>query len=142
MNFFRFHWIVKAVMVTARFLGRMNQPNSTPIVSGLPFLVSQMFASIQRVIVYGGIDSKVKFDQWLELVDSSSPADITGLALFEGVPANVEEAIFDHLIVVARMYGYHLLEVPWPAVGGDIGEPVTGAPPRAVDPPPGDDPPS
>ena len=112
MGFFSLKWLQKVAHVAVNLLGTPAQPNSVPISSGLPFSFTQMMSSGERVIGYGGMASKEKFDAWLELADSATGSEKTAIDLFIGLPAKAEEELFDHLIDAARIYGYHLLKLP------------------------------
>jgi hypothetical protein len=57
------------------------------------------------------MDTKEKFDSWLKTVDTYTGNDAAAIDLIPKMPADAEEEFFDHLIEVARIYGYMLLNV-------------------------------
>ena len=77
----------------------------------LPFVVSQLLPAVEQAIRFQGLNTKEKFDSWLTTLDESTGIE-PPVDLISRLPAEQEEALFDHLLEAARIYGYHLIGVP------------------------------
>jgi len=107
-----FGWLKAAVTIGLKIYGFVAKAGDKPsLADALPFAVGQLLPAIQKAIQYQGLDTKEKFDRWLATVDAGTGSEATAIDLIATLPADKEEAFFDHLIEAGRIYGYHLIGV-------------------------------
>lgn len=85
-----------------------HKPKFTDVVLSLvgwiPSLISQVGA-------IGEMDSKEKVDEALQALDDFTGSDPDALDLIRDLPAEKEEALFDHLKEVIRILVYNRLKI-------------------------------
>lgn len=109
MGFFKLSWLGTIAKVAVQLIAGGGA--KVDAAQGLPFTISQILPAVERAIRYQGLGTKEKFDQWLELADRAVGEEPGALHLFGDLPAKLEEELSDHVIEIARIYGYHLLKV-------------------------------
>jgi len=108
-----FGWIKTAIGFGLQLYGYITgKPNPDLLTDILPQAISQLLPMIKNAINYQGLDSKEKFDSWLETLDTSTGTDPGAVQLIPHMPAKFEEEFFDGLKQAAKAYGYMLLKVP------------------------------
>jgi hypothetical protein len=78
----------------------------------VPLVISQVLPLVNDAIVYGGMDSKEKFDSWLEGFDRATGSDPGAVNVIHDIPADKLEEFYDHIKEAARIFGYAKLGVP------------------------------
>lgn len=81
------------------------------LMDGLPQVLGQLLPAVDNAIKYKGLDTKEKFDGWLETVDEVTGTDSLAIDVMPSLPADKEEELFDHLKEAARIYGYNKIGV-------------------------------
>ena len=104
-------WLKAAVVFGVKMFGWVKQTDKPSLTDALPFAVSQLLPVVQRAIEFQGFDTQEKFDAWLLTLDQATGVEAGAIDFIGGLPADKEEAFFDHLIGAARIYGYHLIGV-------------------------------
>ena len=89
--------------------GKDEKPSLT---EALPMVISNLLPMVQNAISFGGMNTKGKFDAFLDTIDSATGEDATAIDFIQDLPAEKEEQLFDHLKEAARIYGYSLIGVP------------------------------
>jgi hypothetical protein len=109
-----FGWIKAALGVGLKLYGliRGSGSKSDLLSDALPFVVNQLLPAVRTAIEYKGLNTRDKFDRWLETIDVATGDDDVSLDLIPHMPAKIEEDFFDHAKELARCYGYCLLRVP------------------------------
>jgi hypothetical protein len=77
----------------------------------LTAVLSQLPSIVSNVIGFGGANTKEKFDDFLQTLDDYTGSDQSALDIFKDMPADVEEAFWDHIKEAARIIGYNQLKV-------------------------------
>lgn len=77
----------------------------------VPMVVNQLLPMVNYAIEYGGMDSKEKFDAWLDGIDVATGEDAGALVVMGGVPRDKAEVFWDHIIAAARVIGYSKLGI-------------------------------
>lgn len=67
---------------------------------------------IGNVIKFGGANTKEKFDDFLNTLDSYTGIDAGAVDLDHDLPREQQEAFWDHIKEAARIMGYHQLKLP------------------------------
>lgn len=104
-------WIKAALLLGINLFGWLKGGKKT-LADALPFAIGQLLPAVENAVKFQKLDTKEKLDAWLEAVDAGTGDDATGVDIIRGLPAAKEEELFDHLIEVARTYGYYLIGVP------------------------------
>jgi len=104
-------WIKAVLAVGVKIYGFLMKDDKPGLAETLPFAVGQILPAVQKAISYQGLNTKEKFDQWLKVIDTGTGVDEGAVDLISGLPAEKEEILFDHLVEIARIYGYHLIGV-------------------------------
>lgn len=107
-----FGWLKVIVGVAAKIYGYVKGSRPTTFANVIPFAVSQLLPAVENAIKYQSLDTKEKFDAWLQTLDQTTGSDPGAVDIIERLPADKEEEFFDHLVEAARIYGYHLIGVP------------------------------
>ena len=109
-----FGWIKTALSYGLQLYGWIKgQPVKPELLAEvLPQAIATLLPMIRNAITYQGLDTREKFDAWLETLDASTGTDPGAIQIIPNMPAKFEEEFFDGLKQAARCYGYMLLKLP------------------------------
>lgn len=110
MGFWSFGWLVDVGKYLLNVLAPAGEAQ-LPAELGIPQIIQQALVLVQKAVKYDGMDTKAKFDAWLDAYDAGTGSDPAAINLIKGLPADKEEVMFDHVKEAARVYGYHLIGV-------------------------------
>lgn len=109
MSFFGF--VKSAVGLAAKVLAFVKgaAPSTTEVFG---FAAGNVFTYFQQALAYGHLDSKEKFDSWLDTLDASTGDDAGAVGVIPNMDAKQEETFWDHIKEALRCLGYAHLRVP------------------------------
>lgn len=99
--------VIKTILsVGVKVLSLFKGGQKPSIGETLSFTLQQLIPAIENAIAYENLDSKEKFDNWLETFDKSTGSDQYAVDLIKGMPKQAEEEFFDGIKQAAKAYGY------------------------------------
>jgi len=102
-----------AIQIAQLFFGKKDDSGgqSVNLSSVLLTIAQNLMTAIPQAIQFGSLDTKEKFDDFLEAFDAFTGMEATAINVIKDMPPEKAEVFFDSIKEAARVYGYHLLKV-------------------------------